>query len=67
MREVGPERATVITYVAPSVAVAAGCLVLGEPFDARILGAFLLILCGSYLATSRSIAPAWKGVTTDVR
>lgn len=54
VREIGPERAVVITYVAPAVAVAAGVLVLSEPLDARILAAFALILCGSWLGTSRA-------------
>ncbi|MBX9454068.1 MAG: DMT family transporter [Mesorhizobium sp.] len=52
VREVGPERAVVITYVAPAIAVAAGVLVLSEPLDARILLAFALILSGSWLGTS---------------
>lgn len=53
VREAGPERAVVITYVAPAVAVAAGVLLLSEPLDAWRLAAFALILCGSYLATAR--------------
>lgn len=53
VREIGPERAVVITYVAPAIAVAAGILVLSEPLDGRIILAFALILCGSWLGTSR--------------
>lgn len=53
IREVGPQRAVVITYTAPAVAVAAGVTLLGEPLDGWILAAFALILCGSWLATSR--------------
>lgn len=53
IREVGAERAVVITYTAPAVAVAAGVTLLGEPLDGWILIAFTLILCGSWLATSR--------------
>ena len=53
IREVGSERAVVITYVAPAVAVASGVALLGEPLDARIIAAFALILCGSWLATAR--------------
>jgi drug/metabolite transporter (DMT)-like permease len=49
--EVGPARATVITYVNPAVAVALGVLVLGEPLTAAIGVAFVLILSGSVLAT----------------
>jgi len=49
--EVGPARATVITYINPAVAVALGVLVLGEPLTPVIGGAFVLILAGSVLAT----------------
>ena len=49
--EVGPARATVITYVNPAVAVALGVLVLGEHLTPAIGASFLLILGGSVLAT----------------
>lgn len=49
--EVGPARATVITYVNPAVAVALGVSVLGEPLTVEIVAAFALILAGSVLAT----------------
>ncbi|HEV2932836.1 MAG TPA: EamA family transporter [Streptosporangiaceae bacterium] len=49
--EVGPARATVITYVNPAVAVALGVIVLGEHLTAAIGVSFLLILGGSVLAT----------------
>jgi drug/metabolite transporter (DMT)-like permease len=49
--EVGPTRATVITYVNPAVAVALGVGVLGEPLTPEIIAAFGLILAGSVLAT----------------
>lgn len=55
--EVGPARATVITYVNPAVAVGLGVLVLGEQFTALMGGAFVLILGGSLLAT-RPALPA---------
>jgi drug/metabolite transporter (DMT)-like permease len=54
--EVGPARATVITYVNPAVAVALGVIVLGEQLTPAIGGAFVLILGGSVLAT-RASAP----------
>ena len=54
--EVGPARATVITYVNPAVAVALGVIVLGEHLTPAIGGAFVLILGGSVLAT-RASAP----------
>ncbi|HEV3287417.1 MAG TPA: EamA family transporter [Streptosporangiaceae bacterium] len=49
--EVGPARATVITYVNPAVAVALGVSVLGEPLTPAIVASFVLILSGSVLAT----------------
>ena len=55
--EVGPARATVITYVNPAVAVALGVIVLGEQLTPAIGGAFVLILGGSVLAT-RASGPA---------
>jgi drug/metabolite transporter (DMT)-like permease len=51
--EVGPARATVITYVNPAVAVALGVLVLGEHLTAAIGVSFAAILGGSVLATRR--------------
>jgi drug/metabolite transporter (DMT)-like permease len=49
--EIGPARASVITYVNPAVAVALGVSVLGERFTPAMAGAFALILGGSLLAT----------------
>lgn len=52
IKEVGPTRATVFTYVNPAVAVAAGALFLGEDLTWGIGAAFALILAGSVLATT---------------
>jgi len=48
--EIGPARATVITYVNPAVAVTLGVLILGERLTLAMAGAFALILAGSVLA-----------------
>jgi drug/metabolite transporter (DMT)-like permease len=56
--EVGPARATVITYVNPAVAVALGVSVLGEPLTPQIVAAFALILAGSVLATRSGLRRA---------
>ena len=45
--EVGPVRATVITYVNPAVAVLLGVLTLGEPVTAGLLVGFPLVLLGT--------------------
>jgi len=62
--EVGPARATVITYVNPAVAVALGVSVLGERLTPAIGVSFVLILGGSVLATragsDRAIRPVQK-------
>jgi drug/metabolite transporter (DMT)-like permease len=54
--EVGPVRATVVTYVNPAVAVAAGTALLHEPFTLGTGAGFVLILAGSWLATGRRSA-----------
>ena len=56
--EVGPARATVITYVNPAVALVLGVLVLDEQVTPATGAGFALILAGSVLATSRERAPA---------
>jgi len=52
--EVGPVRATVITYVNPAVALLAGVTLLGEPFTPGTAAGFVLIIAGSWLATGPS-------------
>jgi drug/metabolite transporter (DMT)-like permease len=51
--EVGPVRATVITYVNPAVALALGVVLLSEPFTVGAVIGFGLILLGLFLATRR--------------
>jgi drug/metabolite transporter (DMT)-like permease len=51
--ELGPVRATAITYVNPAVAVVAGAIVLDEPITIWKLVGFMLVLLGSYLVTRR--------------
>jgi drug/metabolite transporter (DMT)-like permease len=52
--EVGPVRATVITYVNPAVALALGVALLGEPLTIGAVAGFALILVGLFLATRRA-------------
>lgn len=66
--EIGPVRATVITYVNPAVAALAGILVLRETFTAGMGIGFVLVLAGSTLATrrARAVAPERPvGVVAD--
>jgi len=52
--EIGPVRATVITYINPAVAAVLGVLVLHESFTIGMAVGFLLVIAGSTLATRRS-------------
>jgi drug/metabolite transporter (DMT)-like permease len=55
--EVGPSRASVITYVSPIVAVALGVAVLHERPGAGAIAGVLLILAGSWLSTDGRLPP----------
>jgi len=57
LREVGPGRASVITYVAPVVAVGLGVAVLGERPGAGAVAGLLLIIAGSWLSTDGRLPP----------
>ncbi|HVC83601.1 MAG TPA: DMT family transporter [Solirubrobacteraceae bacterium] len=57
VREVGPGRAAVITYVAPVLAVGLGIAVLGEHPGAGAIAGLLLILAGSWLSTDGRVPP----------
>ena len=52
--EAGPQRALVITFVNPAVALLLGIVVLGEPLTLGALLGFPLVLVGCVLATRRS-------------
>jgi drug/metabolite transporter (DMT)-like permease len=51
--EVGPVRATVITYINPAVAAVLGVTLLSEHLTAGMLVGFTLVLAGCVLATGR--------------
>ena len=51
--EVGPERTTLVTYLAPVFAVAYGTLLLDEELSALGVGGLLLVVAGAYLAGRR--------------
>jgi len=66
--EIGPVRATVITYVNPAVAVLLGVGLLGETFTTATALGFALILGGSVLAarrTATSAVPAPRTATVE--
>jgi drug/metabolite transporter (DMT)-like permease len=60
--EVGPVRATVITYVNPAVAAVLGVTVLSEHLTVGMLAGFALILAGCVLATGRGPEPVPEAV-----
>ncbi|MGY2065488.1 DMT family transporter [Blastococcus sp. SYSU DS0619] len=63
IREVGPQRALVITFVNPAVAVLLGVWLLGEPFTLGLALGLPLVLAGCVLATRRSTARPEPSVT----
>jgi drug/metabolite transporter (DMT)-like permease len=56
--EVGPARATLITFINPAVAVVLGALVLDEHITLATIGGFVLVLGGCFLATRPTREPA---------
>jgi len=52
--EIGPVRATTITYVNPAVAVVAGAVILDEKVTVWTVIGFALVVAGSYLVNRRS-------------
>lgn len=66
IREAGPSRALVITYVNPVVAVALGVAVLGERPGPGAVAGLLLILAGSWLSTGGGLPPRVAAVFTPV-
>ena len=65
--EVGPGRATVITYINPVVALALGVAVLDESVTTGVVVGLLLILAGSWLSTDGRVPPGLAGLAGRVR
>ena len=66
IREVGPVRATVITYVNPVVAAILGVLVLAETLTPAMLVGFVLAITGSTLATRRPEPPEAEAAAVEL-
>jgi drug/metabolite transporter (DMT)-like permease len=62
--EIGPSRATIITYVNPVVALALGVAILGEHVTTGAVCGLLLILAGSWLSTDGRLPPGLAAVAT---
>ena len=72
IEEIGPVRATVITYISPAVAAVLGVFVLQESLTPPMLVGFVLVIVGSVLATrsrgeSRDSPPHVAGAGCGVR
>ncbi len=64
--EIGPVRATVITYVNPAIAATLGVLILGEALTPAMLLGFALAIVGSTLATRRPEAPEAEAAAIEL-
>ena len=65
--EVGPTRASVITYVNPAIAVLLGVTLLGESLGPAAVAGLLLILAGSWISTGSGMPPGLAAITTARR
>jgi drug/metabolite transporter (DMT)-like permease len=65
--EIGPGRATVITYINPVVALALGVVVLDESVTTGVVVGLLLILAGSWLSTDGRLPPGLAGLGERLR
>jgi drug/metabolite transporter (DMT)-like permease len=66
VEEVGPTRATVITYVNPAVAVMLGVVFRREPFTPGMALGLAMVSLGSVLATVRSRTTAGVGLGESI-
>ncbi len=65
IKEVGPTRTTVITYINPAVAIILGVIILSEPITTGIMIGFPLVLIGSVMATGRNVAAVEVSATVE--
>jgi drug/metabolite transporter (DMT)-like permease len=65
--EVGPGKATIITYINPVVALALGVAILDESITAGVVVGLLLILAGSWLSTDGRLPPGLASLAERVR
>jgi len=65
IREIGPARASLITYVNLAVAVVLGVVFLGEELTTGVFVGLPLVVAGSYLASRRRQAFVRKKLRKD--
>lgn len=58
MKEIGPARASIVTYVNTAVAVVLGVLILSEPLTIGIIIGLPLVMIGSFLASRKPTVSA---------
>lgn len=63
--DVGPARATLVTYVAPGFSIVYGALLLDEAITVVTIGGLALILAGSYLAADGRLPWRSTGPVTE--
>jgi drug/metabolite transporter (DMT)-like permease len=66
LQESGATVASLVTYLVPLVAVAAGVLVLGEPFSLRLVLGGLIVIGGVALVQGRLLGPRRRHTTEPV-
>lgn len=66
LQESGATVASLVTYLVPLVAVAAGVLVLGEPFSLRLVLGGLIVILGVALVQGRLLGPRRRHTTEPV-
>ena len=55
MKEIGPARASIGTYVNTAVAVVLGVIILSEPLTLGIVIGLPLVMIGSFLASRKQV------------
>jgi len=65
--EVGPSKASVITYINPAVAVILGVALLDESLTTAAIAGLLLIIAGSWLSTGGRMPPGLTAIATRRR
>ena len=54
MKDIGPTRASLVTYMNTAFAVVLGIIILNEPLTVGIMVGLPLVLIGSYLASRKT-------------
>ena len=58
LKEIGPARSSIVTYVNTAIAVVLGVLILSEPLTLGIMIGLPLVMIGSFLASRKPTVSA---------